>query len=108
MDNKEFQEVGLQLVEAAKKQILIEFKFLTQTINVKETDFETLMKLNIGRIKWLQDWGAKLEQADYELCAGVGISKQAATTLNNALQWTSYFEFDTERQDEQFKERLKV
>ena len=108
MNEKEFQEVGLQLVEAAKKQLLMEFKFLTQTINVKETDFQTLMNLNLGRIKWLQDWGAKLEQADYELCAGIGISKQVATTLNNALQWTSYFEFETEKQEEDFKDKLKV
>ena len=108
MDNKEFQEVGLQLVEAAKKQLLVEFRFLTQMINVKETDFENLMNLNLGRIKWLQDWGAKLEQADMELCAGVGISKPVAITLNNALQWTSYFEFETEAQEEEFKEKLKI
>ena len=108
MNEREFQKVGLQLLEAAKKQVLIEFKLLTQIINVKEVDFETLMNLNLGRISWLQNWGEKLKQADYELCAGVGISKQVATTLNNALQWTSYFEFETEKQEEDFKDKLKV
>ena len=107
MNEKEFQEVGLQLVEAAKKQLLMEFKFLTQTINVKETDFQTLMNLNLGRIKWLQDWGFKLQQAESELYAGT-LSKATATALNNALQWTFYFQFASETQEEEFKNKLKV
>ena len=107
MNEKEFQEVGLQLVEAAKKQLLMEFKFLTQTINVKEEDFETLINLNIGRLSWLQDWGFKLQQAESELYAGT-LSKATATALNNALQWTFYFQFASETQEEEFKNKLKV
>lgn len=107
MDNKDFQKVGLQLLEAAKKQVLIEFKLLTQIINVKEVDFETLMNLNLGRISWLQNWGEQLQRAESEIYKGT-LSKSTATTLNNALQWTSYFEFGSEREEDEFKAKLKV
>ena len=107
MDNKDFQKVGLQLLDAAKRQVLIEFKLLTQIINVKEVDFETLMNLNLGRISWLQNWGEQLQRAESEIYKGT-LSKSTATTLNNALQWTSYFEFETEKQEEDFKDKLKV
>lgn len=107
MNEKEFQKVGLELVEAAKRQILVEFKLLTQMINVKEEDFETLINLNIGRLSWLQDWGFKLQAAESELYAGT-LSKSTAIVLNNALQWTYYFEFGNEKEEEEFKERLKV
>lgn len=107
MSEREFQEVGLQLVEATKKQLLVEFKLLTQTINVKEEDFETLMNLNIGRLSWLQDWGLKLQQAESELLKGT-LSKATATALNNALQWTFYFQFASETQEDEFKAKLKA
>lgn len=107
MNEKEFQKVGLELVEAAKRQILVEFKLLTQMINVKEEDFETLINLNIGRLSWLQDWGFKLQQAESELLKGT-LSKATATALINALQWTFYFQFDSETLEEEFKDRLKA
>lgn len=107
MNEKEFQKVGLQLIAAAKKQLLIEFKLLTQIINVKEVDFETLMNLNLGRISWLQNWGEQLQRAESEIYKGT-LNKQAAITLNNATQWTSYFEFASETQEEEFKNKLKV
>lgn len=107
MNEKDFQKVGLQLLEAAKKQLLMEFKFLTQVINVKEVDFETLLNLNVSRIVWLQNWGLRLQRSESELLKGT-ISKSTATALNNALQWTSYYEFETEKQEDEFKERLKI
>lgn len=107
MNEREFQKVGLQLIEAAKKQVLMEFKFLTQVINVKEVDFETLLNLNVSRIVWLQEWGLRLQRAESEVLKGT-ISKSTATVLNNALQWTSYYEFETEKQEDEFKERLKI
>lgn len=107
MSEKEFQEIALQLITAAKKQVLMEFRTETQMFNIKETDFETLLNLNLGRIRWLQEWGLKLQQAESELYAGT-LSKQASTALNNAVQWTYYFEFASETQEEEFKNKLKV
>lgn len=107
MDNKDFQKVGLQLIEAAKKQVLMEFNFLTKVINVKEVDFETLLNLNVSRIVWLQNWGEQLQRSASELLKGT-LSKSTAIVLNNALQWTSYFEFGSEKEEEEFKEMLKI
>lgn len=107
MSEKEFQEIALQLITAAKKQVLMEFRTETQMFNIKETDFETLLNLNLGRIRWLQEWGLKLQQAESELLKGT-LSKATATVLNNATQWTYYFEFASETQEEEFKNKLKV
>lgn len=107
MSEKDFQKIALQLIEAAKRQVLMEFNFLTKVINVKEVDFETLLNLNVSRIVWLQDWGLKLQQAESELLKGT-LSKATATVLNNATQWTYYFEFGNEKEDEEFKAKLKV
>lgn len=107
MSEKEFQEIALQLITAAKKQVLMEFRTETQMINVKETDFETLLNLNLGRLRWLQEWGLQLQRSESELYEGT-LSKQAAITLNNATQWTYYFEFASETQEDEFKNKLKV
>ena len=107
MKDERFQEIALQLIESAKKQVLMEFRTETQMFNVKETDFETLLNLNLGRIRWLQEWGLQLQRAESEVLKET-LSKSTATVLNNALQWTYYFQFETETLEDEFKAKLKV
>jgi hypothetical protein len=107
MEQKKFNELALQLIEASKKQLLIEFKLLTAFLKEKVTDFKALMKLDINRLKWLQDWGEQLQDAEDDLNTGQTPNKQTFKTICNALQWVEEFEFENPLEYEKFKDQLR-
>lgn len=107
MEQKKFNELALQLIEASKKQLLIEFKLLTAFLKEKVTDWTSLMKLDINRLQWLQDWGEQLQDAEDDLYTGQTPNKTTLKTINNALQWIEEFEFEKAIDLVNFKDQLR-
>ena len=107
MEQKKFNDLAQQIIEASKKQLLIEFKLLTGFLKVKVTDWKALLKLDINRLQWLQNWGEQLQDAEDDLITGQTPNKRTLKIINNALQWVEEFEFENPLDYEKFKDHIK-
>lgn len=107
MEQKKFNDLALLLIEASKKQLLIEFYLLTAFLKEKVTSWTALLKLDIGRLQWLQNWGEQLQDAEDDLITGQTPNKQTFKTICNALQWIEEFEFENSVDYEKFKDQLR-
>lgn len=104
MEQKRFNELAQQIIEASTEKILDEFQIIKEDFDYVD-EVVQLLKIDTFRIKWLQDWYKNLENAKERIEMNQP-DKETFKTINNAIQWIE-FDFSNEKLYEDFNSYIK-